>query len=267
MPDHTRPSLELPGLTRSLVRNVLLVLVALDLLVLAGFSVRVGTTTTRTTSAPVTNPAAAATGVAPVPVAPVPVDAGVPLGTAGVPVSDATKTPTTTPTTPPSKPRSPKPTAAEPDQTATPLPEGSTSAAECPVHIADNQTDGGLQSLVSFAPAFGPFSAEAFAAASAYQPALQLIGPVLAKYPALAPQIEPLLDPLLSAWGQLLDRGFSILGPLYSPYRTSVLEAETTLAAALAPYSQQLSSSPLGGCVIELQNALLHDASAARSSS
>jgi hypothetical protein len=256
MPDRTFRSLELPRLSRTLVRNLLLVLVALDLVVLAGFSVRVSTTTTRTTSAPATVPVT--TGVPPAPATPSPVDAGVPLGTTGaVPITDVTETAATP------KPHSPKPKPASPapsDEPETPLPEGSVRTAPCPIHVADNRTDGGLQSLVGFAPAFGPFSAEAFAMASAYQPALQLIGPILAKYPALAPQIEPLLNPLLNAWGQLLDQGLTLLGPLYSPYRTSVLEAETKLAAALAPYSQQLAASPLGGCVIELQNALLHDA-------
>lgn len=253
MPDHTFRSLALPRLSRTLVRNLLLVVVALDLVVLAGFSVRLSTTTTRTTSAPASIPVT--TGVSLAPITPTPVDAGVPLGAGGVPIADVTGTAAAP------KPHSPKPTSPAPsDEPETPLPDGSVRTAPCPIHVADNRTDGGLQSLVGFAPAFGPFSAEAFAMASAYQPALQLIGPILAKYPALAPQIEPLLNPLLNAWGQLLDQGFTLLGPLYSPYRTSVLEAETKLAAALAPYSQQLAASPLGGCVIELQNALLHDA-------
>lgn len=241
--------------SRTVLRNLLLAFVVLDLLVLAAFSVRVDTVT-RTTSTPaVTVPADAGSPTAPLP--PVPAPTSVPLGSGGVAIPIDTKPagPASTPTT---SSVAPAPSPSEEPS----LPPGSVRTTPCPIEIASSQTDGGLQSLIDFAPAFGPFSAEAFAMASAYQPALQLIGPILAKYPGLAPTFKPLLDPLLAPFQKLLDAGFSLLGPLYSPYRQQFLEAETKLAAVLAPYSQKLASSELGGCIVALQNALLHDTSA-----
>jgi hypothetical protein len=113
-----------------------------------------------------------------------------------------------------------------------------------------------LQSLIDFAPAFGPFSAEAFAAAPAYAPVLTLIGPILAEYPALEPQLAPLVDPLVSSLSALTTAGSNLLGPLYAPYRQQVLDAEGNLAAAIAPYSKALVNSPVGGCVIGLEALL-----------
>lgn len=54
--------------------------------------------------------------------------------------------------------------------------------------------------------------------------------------------VTPILTPLAPTLGVLLTGG---------------LEAETQLAAALAPYTQALTSNELGGCIVELQNALL----------
>ena len=102
-----------------------------------------------------------------------------------------------------------------------------------------------------FAAAFGPFSAEAFALASAYQPELQLLGPILAQYPSIEPVVAPILDPVITSLGTLLTKGLDLVGPLYGPYRTQFLEAETKLAAALAPYAQALAHNELGGCIVE----------------
>jgi hypothetical protein len=38
-----------------------------------------------------------------------------------------------------------------------------------------------------------------------------------------------------------------------------VLSAETQLAAALAPYSAKLAGTPMAGCVVELEAALVGD--------
>ena len=113
--------------------------------------------------------------------------------------------------------------------------------------------------MISFAPAFGEFSAEAFAMASAYQPALELLGPILAQYPKLEPKLARYVDPFVSAFGRLLDTGFAVVAPVYAPHRQDVLDAETKLAAALEPYAQKLATSPLGGCVVELETALVRD--------
>lgn len=232
------------------VRPAVIAILALDLIALAAFAVRVETVT-RTTTTPAAQLAAPV--LVPPSVAPLP-DPG--SGSVLVPttVVDAPSTPAPVPAAPTTGPARPTPT---PTGTPTVPEEPAVRIARCPIEIKEPESNGGLQSLVDFAPAFGPFSAEAFAAASAYQPLLQVIGPVLAQYPKYADQLQPALAPLLGAWQQALDSGFALLGPLYAPYRTQVLEAESKLAAALAPYSKELAASPLAGCLVELQDALL----------
>lgn len=132
----------------------------------------------------------------------------------------------------------------------------------CPIALSKDPQTGGLQSLVPFAPAFGPYAAEGFALASAYQPELQLLGPILAKYPQIQPAVTPVLGPVAASLGALLNLGYDSTKPLYEPYRTQFLEAETKLAAALAPYSQSLAYNELGGCVVELESALTTAATA-----
>lgn len=136
------------------------------------------------------------------------------------------------------------------------------SIAACPITITKNNASGGLQSLVQFAPAFGAFTPEAFAAASAYQPALELVGPLLAQYPRLAPVIGPYANQFVTQAAVLTNLLGEVLNPLYGPYKNQVVTAETKLAAALAPYSEDLAYSPLGGCVVQLENALVAQSTA-----
>ncbi|MET3960523.1 hypothetical protein ABIE44_000457 [Marmoricola sp. OAE513] len=234
------------------IKPALIVLIAVDLLALAAFSVRLDSVTT-TTSVPGPPPAAVLAPVTAPPAAPVPPALpAVSVGVGGTPISTPAK-----PSPTPSKPAAP--VTPEPTDPAEPTEPGSVKIARCVIPIKEPTTSGGLQTLIGFAPAFGPFKAEAFAPAAAYQPLLQLLGPILAKYPEIAPKIEPALTPLLDTFAALLDQGFNLIAPLYSPYRQSFLEAEGKLAAALAPYSQKLAASPLGGCIVELQAALLED--------
>lgn len=156
----------------------------------------------------------------------------------------------------PASPGGKGPTPAPPTESPGEDPAG-RAIPPCPVTLSDRPQAGGLQSLVPFAPLFGPFSAEAFALASAYQPELQLLGPILAQYPTIEPVVAPILNPLITTLGTLLTKGLDLVGPLYGPYRTQFLEAETKLAAALAPYSKALAHNALGGCIVELQSALL----------
>jgi hypothetical protein len=245
------------GLPIRVARAVVIALVALDVLALVAFSVHRTTTTAVTTRpaavpepvAPVTSAPAWSTPVAaPAPAVPV----SVPLG-ATPPVVTSVPLPTTS-TTPPPRTATPPPATTPP---TTPPPTASP-AATCPVKLTDKPVPkGGLQSLIDFAPAFGDFSAEAFAMAAAYQPALQLLGPVLAKYPSLAPKFAPYVTPFVSTFAKILNTGFVLLGPLYSPYRTQFLQAETKFAAALAPYAEKLAGSPLGDCVVQLETALV----------
>ena len=233
-------------------------IVVLDLLALVALSVQRTTTTTNTVRPAADQPVVTQT-VTLTPTSSLPGDGG---GLVGAPVVAeppviATTTPvalpsatSTSPVAPPSTP------GVEPDATI----------ADCPIALQKPATSGGLQSLIDFAPAFGPFSAEAFAAASAYQPLLQLIGPILAQYPKLAPKVAPLMNGLLTPWERLLDTAFGLLAPFYAPHRQAVLGAESKLAAFFAPYAQKLATSPLGGCIVDLEAALVGDTVAAPAS-
>lgn len=232
-------------------------LVVLDLLALLGTSVhRTTVTTTRSIAAdaPVAETSSAPT-VAPAGTVVAPPAAGV--EPVALPVSD------------PEPVLRPRPaTAPGPAPTTQPLPSYSPQpgreADPCPLPLESPSSNGGLQSLVTYAPVFGPFTGEAFAAASAYAPVLTLVGPVLAQYPTAAPVIEPLVFPLLASWGQVADAGYQVVGPFYSPYRDDFIAAETQLATALAPYSQSLASSAVASCLINLQYTLISQAPGTR---
>ncbi|MCW2801625.1 MAG: hypothetical protein JWQ70_3097 [Aeromicrobium sp.] len=242
------------GSKLAIAKAVIGSIVVLDLVTLGAFGFH--STKTTTTSVAVAAPPAAAAptdpSATPDPLGPD--GSGVPIGATDLAANTqqiATGGKTTTP---------PK------DDTDTPPPDDFV-AAKCPIELPEPAHDGGLQSLITFAPAFGPFKDEAFAAAAAYQPALQLLGPILAQYPKFAPTLEPALDPLLNAFEGLLDAGYKLLGPYYAPYRQKVLKAEGDLAAKLAPYSQKLAASPLAGCLVDLEAALVNDTKPATSTS
>lgn len=243
------------GVPLRVARAIVTAVVLLDLAALVGFAFHTTTSVTRTVTpiaaaAPVTPSAPAATG---------------PGGSDGggtpitVPVSDNQPAPrSTAPThTPSPKPiKTHKPTRP-PEHTVPPVPK--TPVGKCPVKLAEPKHMGGVQSLVAMAPAFGPFSAEAFAAASAYQPELELLGPILAQYPKFAPKVAPAMTPLLKLFGMGSNQLFGVISPLYTPHRAQVLQAETKLAAVFAPYSERLVSQPFAGCVVDLEAALVGD--------
>lgn len=236
------------------LRPVLYAVLVLDVVALGAFAVRVQTVT-RTESSPATAqataplvPAAPTAPAAPLPVPPV-VAIGTTTATGGVVAEPALDSPAPTKA----------PDRGAPTPTPGVAPTNQPSPAKCPIGLKEPASSGGLQTLISYAPAFGPFRDEAFAAAAAYQPVLQLLGPILSQYPKVAGQIEPALAPFLGAFASLLDQGYSLVAPLYAPHRAEVLEAEGKLAAALAPYAQKLATSELGGCVVDLQAALLQD--------
>ena len=242
-----------PRVPLRVVRVVVVAVVAVDLMALAALAVHRDSTTTRTT-APL--PVAALAPVAAIPSSAPPAAAPAPGG----PVNEVS------PGQPPASgvslaPGGPVPVTTSPS--ATPQPTPSTpptpTLANCPLPLKPPEQSGGLQSLIDFAPAFGPFSAEAFAAASAYQPMLELLGPILAQYPTIGAHIQPELTAFLAPWGHLLDAVFSVLQPAYEPHREQVLSAETALATSLAPYAEKLSTSPLGGCLVDLEAALVND--------
>jgi len=228
-------------------------LVVLDLIVLAGFSVRTTSTTIRTvTPLPVGHQATSAAPRIP-PVTATSVIAAVAPIPSVLPVEVNSASAVIAKSAPENVPPAGRTTASTPPAAAAP------QTAACPIPLKKPSASGGLQSLIDLAPAFGPFSAEAFAAASAYQPLLQLLGPILAKYPALASTAKPLVTALLTPWESLLNTSFGLLSPFYAPYRQSVLSAETKLAAFFAPYAESLTNSPLGGCLVDLEAALVAD--------
>jgi hypothetical protein len=115
---------------------------------------------------------------------------------------------------------------------------------------------GGLQSLIAFAPLFGPFSAEAFASAAAFQPLLELFGPLLVNFASQYTTVQPELTPLINQVESLENEGFAVISPLYLPYRTEFLSAETELATAVAPFAQALATNPAATCVVDIESAL-----------
>ena len=137
-------------------------------------------------------------------------------------------------------------------------PPSTPPPAVCPLPLPAATSSGGLQSLVGFAAAFGPFSSEGFALAPAYAPLLQLFGPVIAKLAAQSPQGALVLDPLLATLQTLSTSGYTTLSPLYGPYRTQFLSVETQVANALSPYSEQLAGSQAGACLVDLESAAVN---------
>lgn len=258
-----------------LIRKLATGFLLLDVVVIGAAAVQVENVVAQTTSDQTGDQGLDAAGVpvpggaGDLPVNVIPDAGGAPLAVpaGGVPLADAPSLPTlptdggdgepaapTSPgTTPGGKPGG-KPTTERPDEGGVEL---GRSIPPCPIKLSDTPQTGGLQSLVPFAKAFGPFSAEAFALASAYQPELQLLGPILAQYPGIEPAVGPALSPLVASLGTLLSSGLDAIAPLYGPYRKQFIASETKLAAALAPYSQALAYNPLGGCLVELQSALL----------
>jgi hypothetical protein len=144
------------------------------------------------------------------------------------------------------------PTAPTPAGSAAPTP----ALPACPFPLPTPAQTGGLESLISLSPLFGPFSAEAFASAAAFQPVLELFGPFLVEFASLYATAEPSLAPLVSQLEALENDGFALISPYYLTYRTQFLTAETTLASALAPFAQTLVSNPAASCLVDVEGIL-----------
>jgi hypothetical protein len=164
------------------------------------------------------------------------------------PVTLASSTPATTPATT---------TTTSTTTIGSTLPTTTANAIPaCPAGLAAPAQSGGLQSLIGFAPLFGPFSSEAFAMAPSFQPVLELIGPFLTAFANYYAPEAPTLAPLLNAVDSLETEGYSLLAPLFGPYQTQFLTAETKLAAALAPGASLLVDNPAASCVIDIEGLL-----------
>lgn len=252
-------------------RDVVAAVVIVDLLGIGLLAVR-PTETTRTTSTPVAGadvvqaapalPAPSAPALPSVAAALGPASAGVPLAAPAADLDAPAATPSAAPSAPASSPSS---SPSQPSQPSDPSDPGDADAQAvfkaCPVPLPSPgpQDDGGLRSIVPLAPAFGPFSAEAFAPASAYQPFLQVLGPLLARYPQLHEDLAPALDPLVKAFGTGAQGLFDLVEPLYGPRRQQFVQQLANLGDALAPLSEQAAYSPIGGCLVALQAAILPD--------
>jgi hypothetical protein len=183
---------------------------------------------------------AAPTLVAPTPLVITPTAAVASAPSGAVVTSAATTAPAATaPTTP----------GAVPPAAADVLPA-------CPLPLPTTTASGGLQSLIGFAPLFGPFSAEAFASAATFQPLLELIGPFLVTFAKDYAPAAPSLAPLLAQVESLENEGYSLIAPFYGPYRSQFLKAETALATALAPVASSLVDNPASACVVDLEGVL-----------
>jgi hypothetical protein len=153
----------------------------------------------------------------------------------------ATSPPATTGTT-----ANPPPTPAPADLPACPLPLPAPAPAE----------QGGLASLVGLSPLFGPYSSEAFAAAPLFQPLLQDFGPFLVAFADQYAAAEPSLAPLIAQVESLENSGYSATSPLYAPYSSQFLTAETTLATALAPLVKTAATNEGTSCVVDIEAVL-----------
>ena len=142
--------------------------------------------------------------------------------------------------------------------TTTPPPSVSSDLPACPLSLpspAPTQ-QGGLASLVGLSPLFGPFSSEAFAAAPLFQPVLQAFGPFLVAFADGYAAAEPSLAPLIAQVESSENSGFNLISPIYGPYRSQFLTAESNLANAPAPLVQAAAANAATACVVDIEAVL-----------
>lgn len=241
---------------RRLARAVVGTIVVLDLLVLLAFSFHTTTRTSTSTAGHVLAQPQPST-VVPGPETPPDIPASeTPVGASDLArqtqqVADARTQPT-------AKLR-PSTSTQPPPSTGPDDPQADVTLAPCPVDLPEPASSGGLQSLISLAPAFGPFKDEAFGLGPVYQPILTILGPLLAQYPKHQDELQPAVDAFLAVSTKVVDSGWAILGPLYSPYRAEFLAAEQKLSEALAPITRGIASSSIAGCLRSVQGILLND--------
>ncbi|MEV2223374.1 hypothetical protein AB0E01_26310 [Nocardia vinacea] len=223
----------------------------------------------RTAATPAPTSAAPSTSAAPA-AAPAAVGApvaAVPLGAAGVPAAVAIGPARNAPASGPaaSVPLGDTPGAGP--ATSVPLGAGSPFAAPavdtqpaCPLGWPAPKQQGGLASLIGLAPLAGPFSSEAFALGSVYQPILQLVGPVLAEIAPVIAQYQPLIDPLITQVQGVEAVVLQAILPYYGPYRDQLIAAEGDLAKALTPILTNIYNSEIASCFVAWQGQIIEQA-------
>ncbi|MBA0048042.1 hypothetical protein [Mycobacterium sp. NPDC050853] len=139
-------------------------------------------------------------------------------------------------------------------------------AAPCPFGWPAPGPDeqGGLASLIDVAPAAGVFSSEAFAPATAYEPILKMMGPVLARISPLLSRHPWGIDQFVTRFQTVMVRILEAILPYYGPYRGDVLKAEGDLAKALTPFLESLYNTPSAQCLVAWEAQRIRDARGGR---
>jgi hypothetical protein len=225
---------------------------------------RVTKHTTVVVAASATNPVTPVGAVATGPLPSGELDQPPPLTVTAAPESAITPLTTTTASITPAPTPGPTPAATSPAPTSTPggvttVPAPSDLPA-CPLPLTAANS-GGLQSLVGFAPFFGPFSSEAFAAAPLFQPFLQDIGPFLVALANAYGTESSSLAPLVTQLESFENDGFTVISPLYGPHRSQFLTDESALATALAPLAKGVASNAEASCLVDVEAVLTQAAS------
>ncbi|QIS09341.1 hypothetical protein [Nocardia arthritidis] len=134
----------------------------------------------------------------------------------------------------------------------------------CPLGWPAPKQQGGLASLIGLAPLAGPFSSEAFALGSVYQPILQLAGPVLAEIAPVIARYQPVLDPIIANVQGVEAIVLQAILPYYGPYRDQLIAAEGDLAKVLAPVLNRAYNSEIASCFVAWQGQVIEQAKGGR---
>ncbi|MFD6159655.1 hypothetical protein ACFWF7_25605 [Nocardia sp. NPDC060256] len=134
----------------------------------------------------------------------------------------------------------------------------------CPIGWPAPKQQGGLASLIGLAPLAGPFSSEAFALGSVYQPILQLAGPVLAEIAPVLAQYQPAIDPFITQVQGVEAVVLQAILPYYGPYRGQLIAAEGELAKVLAPILTNAYNSEAASCFVAWQGQIIDQAKGGR---
>ncbi|MFI6216599.1 hypothetical protein ACIBCD_31770 [Nocardia brasiliensis] len=134
----------------------------------------------------------------------------------------------------------------------------------CPLGWPAPKQQGGLASLIGLAPLAGPFSSEAFALGSVYQPILQLAGPVLAEIAPVIAQYQPVIDPIITQVQGVEAVVLQAILPYYGPYRGQLIAAEGELAKVLTPILNRVYNSEIASCFVAWQGQIIDQAKGGR---
>ncbi|MBL1078434.1 hypothetical protein JK358_28910 [Nocardia sp. 2] len=134
----------------------------------------------------------------------------------------------------------------------------------CPLGWPAPKQQGGLASLIGLAPLAGPFSSEAFALGSVYQPILQLVGPVLAEIAPVITANQPWIDPLITRVQAVEAVVLEAILPYYGPYRDQLIAAEGEFAKQLTPILTTVYNSEAASCFVAWQGQIIDQAKGGR---